>query len=123
MFRAILAVIAGYAIMFIAVLALFGIVLSDPEAVPKGNFMMFSLLYGFLFAIAGGYVAAMIGAGSEMRHALYLAAFSTVLGIISIIATAGQEPLWYQISNAFILIAGVTLGGYLRMQQVARAGR
>ena len=70
MLKAILAVVAGYAIMFIAVLALFGIVLSDPEAVPTGNFMLFSLLYGFIFAIAGGYIAALIGAGAEMKHAL-----------------------------------------------------
>ena len=123
MIRAALAVVAGYAIMFVAILALFGIVLSDPQTTPTAGFMLFSLLYGFLFAIAGGYVAAMIGAGAEMRHALYLAAFSTVLGIISIAATAGQEPLWYQIANAMILVAGVTLGGYLRTQQVARAGR
>ena len=123
--RSILAVIAGYAVMAIAVMALFAIWFRGqvPTEAPSSEFMLFSIAYAFVFAVLGGYITALIARRSEMKHVLVLAAFGLLMGIVSMITAAGQEPLWYQITNMVVMMAAVILGGYLRMKKTqAQAG-
>ena len=94
--------------MAIAVMALFVIWFRAPGATPSGGFMVFSLGYGFVFASIGGYATAAIAKRREMAHALSLAGFSLLMGIVSMIMAAGGEPLWYQLAN--MAVHGVRRG-------------
>jgi peptidoglycan/LPS O-acetylase OafA/YrhL len=118
--RSILSVIAGYLIMAIAVIALFVIWFRGPEATPSGGFMVFSLGYGLVVAGIGGYATAAIAKRREMAHALSLAGFSLLMGIISMFMADGREPLWYQLANMAVMVCAVVLGGHLRAKQVMR---
>jgi len=119
--RSILSVIVGYLVMAIAIMALFAIWFRGKVTPPSDGFMLFSLGYGFVFAVVGGYVTAMIAKRSEMKHAMALAVFSVLMGIVSMVASAGQEPFWYQIANMVVMVSAVVLGGYLRVRQVRKA--
>jgi hypothetical protein len=125
--RSILAVIAGYLIIAVAVMALFAISFPDADPAnipaPSMGFMLFSIVYGFVFAVLGGYVTALLAKRAEMKHTLALGALGVVLGIISMVTAAGREPLWYQITNMVVIAAAVLLGGYFRTRKVkAQAG-
>ena len=116
--RSILSVIVGYLMMALAIMALFAIWFRGKDAAPSDGFMLFGLGYGFVFAVVGGYVTAMIAKRSEMKRAMALAIFAVLMGIVSMIAYAGREPRWYQIANMVVVVTGVLLGGHLRVRQV-----
>jgi hypothetical protein len=115
--RSVLAVVVGYLVMAIAVVALFAVWFREPNAVPSRGSMLFSLSYGFLFGVVGGYVTALIARRSEVRHAIALAGLLAIRGAVPLIASAGQEPLWYQVATILVMVFAVMLGGYLRARQ------
>lgn len=119
MARSILSVIAGYLVMAIAIMILFAVWFGgDLEATPTTAFLLFSLVYGFAAATAGGYVTALIAGRAEINHAAALAALAVVMGIVSVITAAGREPVWFQIANMVVVVAAILLGGSLRARQV-----
>ncbi len=120
--RSVLSVIVGYLVMAIAIMALFAIWFRGKETPPSEEFMLFSLGYGFVFAVVGGYVTAMIAGRSELKHALALALLSVLMGIVSMVASAGREPRWYQIANMVVMVSAVVLGGYLRVRKARGQG-
>lgn len=123
--RSILAVIGGYVVMSIGIMALFMVAFPNPTlaATPSMNFMLFSLAYGFVFAVIGGYVTAWIAKRAEMKHTLALIGLGIVMGIVSVVMAAVKQPKWYQSGNFVVMIAGNLLGGYLRARQVATSPR
>jgi NhaP-type Na+/H+ and K+/H+ antiporter len=56
-----------------------------------------------------------------MSSVWFLALLSVLMGIVSMVASAGQEPFWYQIANMVVMVSAVVLGGYLRVRQVRKA--
>ena len=125
MLRSILAVIVGYLVLAIPVFILFFAWFGgyNPQNLPEPGmgFMLFSLVFGFVFAGGGGYVCALIARRSEMNHAVALAALIVAMSIISIISAAGNEPLWYQLATLVIAVMAVLIGGFVRAGQVAKA--
>jgi peptidoglycan/LPS O-acetylase OafA/YrhL len=119
MVRSVLAIVAGYLVMAIAITVLFAVSFPDPVVNPSNAFMLFSLAYGFLFATLGGYTTAWIARRAEMSHATALAAFAAILGIISMIATTDSEPLWFELASLIVVVVAVLLGGSMRARQVA----
>jgi peptidoglycan/LPS O-acetylase OafA/YrhL len=120
MVRTILSVISGYLVMAIAVMILFAIWFNDPNTKPDNTFMLFSLVYGFLFATVGGYITTLIADRPDMKSAFALAGLAVILGIVNMIGARGQEPLWFQILNILLALAGILLGGFLRMRQLGK---
>ena len=121
MVRSIIAVIVGYLVMVVASMALFAIWFREPSTKPTMGFELFSLGYGFVFGVIGGYVTAVIAKRLEMKHTMALAGLSVLMGIVSMISFAGQEPFWYSIANMVIMVCAVVLGGYLRARQMMTA--
>lgn len=111
--------IVGYIAMAVAIMILFAIWFRGSEVVPSRGFMVFSLGYGFLCAVAGGWVTAVIARREEVRHAMFLAGLVLLMGIVSIILSNASEPLWYQIANTTVILPAILLGGYLRLRQVS----
>lgn len=116
--RSVLAVAAGYLVMFVAVVAFFAVALGSPEATPSPRFLAASLVVGFLAAGAGGWTTATIAQRAQMQHAAALVGLVVALGIVSWLLSAGREPLWYGLANVAVGAGGVLLGGYVRQAQV-----
>ena len=121
MLRSVGAVAAGYLLIFAAILILFAVAIPDPLVTPGRGFMLFSLAYGFVFGILGGYVCGLIAQRSEVKHAAVIAGIGILLHILSMVLAAGKEPLWYQLAYMAILTAAVLLGGWLRACQRAKS--
>ncbi len=110
--RSVLAVLTGYLILAFAIVLLFFYFARGPQP-PGTGFLLFSLLYGFLFAFEGGYVAALIGKPAPLKHAWALAGFALVMWLWSTITAWGREPAWFQFAN-LIFLPGILLGGFVR---------
>jgi hypothetical protein len=123
-------VLAGLAVMVIGVMAaeaiataiLFPNAMSGetpPPAPPA--FLALNLGYGALFAVAGGFVAALVARRAPLAHAAALAAVALVGTIVSTVLMnvlapkeAALEPPWYPYVLAVLGPGGVLLGGWLR---------
>ena len=120
MLRSGVAVGLGYAIMGVGVMGLFAIWFRQPDLLPSRGFMIFSLIYGGIMAVMGGYITATIAKRAELKHALALAVVVGTMAFISMVTAQGQEPVWYQIANLMMAIPAVVLGGYLKSRQRER---
>ena len=124
MARGILAVVAGYIVMAIGVVTVTGAVAvlfptwSSPE---NAAYVIFNLGFSLVFALAGGYVTAVVAKRAPLRHAIALAALAFILAIISMVVETGPQPRWYQLSLVIIMPPAMVLGGYLRARQVPAA--
>ena len=119
--RSILAVVAGYIVAILFVVAFFairGAVVGD--APPGTGGAIVSLLFGLAGAIAAGWVTARLAPAEPMRHAVWLIAVSVTIGVLFtwIFPTGSPEemalePLWTQIGNLVVVILGVPVGARL----------
>jgi hypothetical protein len=123
MLRSIGAVVAGYLVMAVAIMVMFIIAFPDPTVTPGMGFMIFSLAYGFLFGILGGWVCGLIARKAELKHAAVIAAIGILISILSMIFAAEQSPVWFQVANMVVLTIAVTAGGWLRARQRAKAAQ
>ena len=142
MLRSILGGIAGYLIMFVFIFVTFTglyFALGPDRAFTAGTYQVsilwiaVSTVLGTLAAIAGGYVAAMVGKG--FTAVKVLAGIILVMGLITVAVmamtpaptgartadvpnmeamTKAQTPIWIAILNPIIGIVGAMIGGRLR---------
>lgn len=117
MLRSIGAVVAGYLVIAIAIIVMFVIAFPDPTVIPGMGFMIFSLIYGFLFGILGGWVCGLIAQRAEVKHAAVIAAIGILISVLTMIFAPAKEPMWYQIANMVLLTIALLIGGWLRTQQ------
>jgi hypothetical protein len=126
--RSILAVLVGYFVIAAAIIVT-GVALtvlfpdaSDPEGMRfrAAPWLLFILGSGFVYAVAGGYVTAVVARRSEIKHALALGALMVVLGVVTLAAEYGRYPLWYQLGLVLIAVPGVVSGASLRARRVSR---
>jgi hypothetical protein len=144
MFRSIISVVVGYVVMAILVGLSFVPVLVAPDLVfeygsanASLGFSIFSLIAGFVAAVAGGLVAAVV-ARRDSRYALpVFAGLVLIFGVASAVASVraerpsvsadeisrmtimeraskGKEPTWYAFMLPLVGSGGVLAGGALR---------
>ncbi len=73
--------------------------------------------------LVGGYVAAWLGGGRPLRHALAVVAFLCVDGVYVLVKNIGGHPLSYELAGALTLILATVAGGWLRSRQADRGRR
>jgi hypothetical protein len=143
MFRYILAVIAGYAVMAaIVMVGLFApFLLKRDLAMEPGtldvklSFMVYALVMGFVAAAVGGWVCAKISRCH--RVVLVLAGLAFVIGIVMAVQNynkpwptltaeqiekmplpklgeVGRQPDWYAFTLPFVAGIGILIGGRIR---------
>lgn len=117
MLRSVGAVAAGYLLIAAAIIILFAVTYPDPTVIPGQGFMLFSLVYGFIFGILGGWVCGLIAKRAEIKHAAVIAGIGILLTLLSMLFAPGREPMWYQLANMAVLTAAVLLGGWIRARQ------
>ena len=121
MVRSVMAVIAGYFIFAISALLLFRLTGRNPHAPAEIWFVIVTILYGFFFATLAGFVAARLGKGFEIEHALGVASLIAALGAASLLAEVKSGAIWTQLAAILIIAPCAMLGGYLRQRQVGKA--
>ena len=123
--RSIIAVLAGYVTMVVAVgigLALLLVAFGDGFAPPEeprpfdgpAYILVLEVVVSALAALAGGYVCAWIARRNELAHALGLLGLMVPLSVLSAVGEAGLKPLWSSIAVALVGVGGVVLGALLR---------
>jgi hypothetical protein len=135
MLRSILAVIAGFLVTAIIVMATtalaamaFGLpMLSTSEATagaptvtPSTGYLITNLVCSALAAIVGGWTAATIGRRHPMGHAGGLAVLLAVGGAVGVAWPQPGQPTWYPTSLLVIGPLGALFGGFLRQLRDAR---
>ncbi|HKS76933.1 MAG TPA: hypothetical protein VJQ82_27240 [Terriglobales bacterium] len=118
MLRSVLAVVIGYLLFGLSAFAFFRLSGHDPHAPASAAFMILSVVYGVVFAIGGGYLAAWIAGKFEIEHAFAVATLVAAIGAASYIAEAPGESKWTQLSGILIIAPAAILGGYLRRRQL-----
>ncbi len=91
----------------------------DQTVQPTMTYLAANLFLGFLGAVLGGYLAAMVGREKPMLAVGALAGLLVVMSIVAALATDKQtqeadQPAWYPYVIAPIGIGGVLLGGLMR---------
>lgn len=127
MIRSILALAAGYFAILILTIGLFMVLGTFfPNVFLSTPGVLAILACDFLFAAAGGFVAAALAPHSQLRHALWLGAVLVLFGLVMVAWVgfspaegAGKEPLWYQVCRVLVTMPAVLLGGsrQVAMQQ------
>ena len=133
MLRSILAVIVGYLavaiIVMVTTMAAAAALIPGAMAAmrtrqrptPTPAYLVANLACGFLAAVVGGYVAGVIAIVSPFAHAAALAALFAVVSLASSRGGRAElgQPAWYPLTILGIGVAGVLVGGWVRLLVVA----
>ena len=125
MLRSVLAVVAGYLLIFAAtILADVALGLLAPDAFPAAGegfapvpWMVLILVYSTIFAAAGGYVTARVARRAELKHGLALAAIMVLMSVGTMITYQGRHPLWFQLTLLVLGPLAVAAGAWLRARR------
>lgn len=123
------AVAAGVAVDWLGTslfVALIWIVLGFSGVVDEGDvetlvdstgFLLFGTTVGVLFTAAGGWTAAFMAAGEEIKHAAVTGTLSLVLGVLMMVTSTGEPhpgtPLWYELVSLLLPVPAAVAGGLL----------
>lgn len=116
--KSILAVLVGYLVFGLSAFFLFQVAGVDPRQEPELGFRILSTLYGVIFALAGGYVAARIAGKKEISHASSVACILAVVATVSLVAQPGHGSLWSQFAALGFMTPAAVFGGVIRARQV-----
>ena len=118
MFRSIGAVVLGFFTLVILVLVTTPVavklVLKDPSQRPTAAYLLVNLLFGFVCAAAGGWIAAHLAQHARLVHAAVLASIVLLLGTWTAAqggAMRAGQPLWYAWTLPFVGAVGALVGG------------
>jgi hypothetical protein len=120
--RGLLVLIASYAVIAIpvivsdaALVALFPKSFSNPQQIPVW-YIPVNLASGFLFLMIGGYFAARIAVGAEIK----LAFACLLIWALCMALPDSCEPLYYKIILGSMVLPGILSGGYVRYLKLQR---
>lgn len=117
MARGLLGVLAGYIIFAGSALLLFFISRHDPHAPASLPFLIFSVVYGMVFALLAGYLAAAIAGRGGMLYAMGVAIAIAAGALVSLMARPGKGAIWSQLAALLLMAPASVLGGYVRTRQ------
>lgn len=115
--RSILAVLAGYAVFAVSALLVFGLSGQKPHADASAGFKTLAIIVGTGFAVAGGYLTALIARKSPIAHSTALGVLLASIAAWSIHASPVKDPIWSQVYAIFFMAPGAVLGGIFRSVQ------
>ena len=117
--RSIVSVIVGYLTFALSAFGLFQISGQPPHQAAPVPFIVGSIVYGAVFALIGGYVAAWLARRRPLAHGLAVAVVSALGAAISLLSTLGKGAIWSQVAALAIMAPCAALGGWLRSKQLA----
>jgi len=117
MIRSVVAVATGYVAFIVLTYSVWAAFGHGSEEVPQENFLMLSLLFETPFAVAAGYLAALVAGSREVRHSAGLAMAMALTGLVGLIAGRDVYPIWVHLATLFVLAPSCYLGGRIRQWQ------
>jgi hypothetical protein len=116
MLRSIAAVIAGYFVFGVSAVLLFQLSGRDPHDAAPGAFMLATTVWGAVFALVGGWLAAHVAVRRPATHAAIVAVLIATGALLSILLDrAGAH--WTHIAAAVVMAPCAWLGGVLASRQ------
>src|SRR5262245_56642855 len=112
MLRSVGAVVAGYFVFAASAVLLFQLSGREPHADAPLAFKIASAIWGAVFAMVGGWLAAHVSVRRPATHGANVAALIAVLAFASILARP-SDALWSQISAIVVMAPCAWLGGVL----------
>jgi peptidoglycan/LPS O-acetylase OafA/YrhL len=112
--RSFLSLIVGYLIFAVAMLILWMVFGYKPKDVPPDGFLVFSIFFECLFALGGGYVAALVAHRKELVHTGILMGVVVVMGVLSLFWPQNELPWWANLATTFPIAPCFLLGGLIR---------
>jgi hypothetical protein len=121
MLRAVLAPIAGYAVIGVLVIftdQLFSLLTHgfDSGATPPHSYFLLSLVTDSLYTALGGYFCAAIARSAARRATLILILGGELIGVGAVIALWHTQPHWFAIGLLLIYPPAVWAGSRFRMR-------
>lgn len=120
--RSIIGVIVGYVVFAASAFAVFRVSGQAAHAEASATFMVLSIASGMLFALVGGYVAALIAGRKPFAHGIAVAAILALGAGVSLASTIGHGAIWSQLSALALMAPSAAAGGWLRSRGSQRAG-
>jgi peptidoglycan/LPS O-acetylase OafA/YrhL len=121
MIRSILAVVLGYLVFALSAFAFFQVSGQAPHQAASIYVMVASIAFGMVFALLGGYLAALVAGHRPLAHGISVAVLLALGAAISLLSTFGKGAVWSQTAALVLMAPCAVLGGWLRMRQVANA--
>src|SRR4051794_13947395 len=119
MLRSIGAVVAGYFVFAVSAVLLFQLAGRDPHASAPLAFQLATIVWGAVFAMVGGWLAAHVSPRRPGTHAAIVAVVIAVLAAGSLVADP-RGAQWTQVSAIVVMAPCAWLGGLLAARR--RAG-
>jgi hypothetical protein len=98
--RSVLAILAGFAVMFVIVIActLLSVALMHLKTGhPTPGYLVLNVVYSLAAAVAGGWVAARVAGYRPITHGVALAALMFVQSALFLLQPAPSQPFLYQV--------------------------
>jgi len=112
MLRTIAGIVVGYLIFAVPAFLLFRLTHHDPHAPANLGFEVFSVVYGVLFALLGGYLGTVIS--RKLWVALTISAIMVAGAVTSMISTGFS---WSPIAALICMVPAAAAGGWLRLRR------
>jgi len=109
--RSIVAVIVGYIIFAVSVLAFFQMSGQPPHQAAPLSIMVESTAVGTIFSLLGGYVAAWIAQRRPIAHGVGVAAVLAIGATVSLLSTLGKGAVWSQVAALVLMTPCAVIGG------------
>ena len=114
--RSLLSLILGYLVFAVTMVLLWMIFGYNPLDVPPDGFLVFSIFCECLFALGGGYVAALVAKRKEILHTGILTGVVAAMGILSLFWPLNELSWWANLATAFPIAPCFLLGGFIRVK-------
>jgi peptidoglycan/LPS O-acetylase OafA/YrhL len=115
--RSLLSLIIGYLIFAVAMLLLWMVFGYKPKDIPPDGFLVFSIFCECLFALGGGYVAALVANRKELVHTGILSGVVAVMGVLSLFWPQNELSWWANLATAFPIAPCFLLGGLMLLRK------
>jgi hypothetical protein len=121
------ALIAGYlvsALLIGVTIALLGGLFPESYRPENTAWVVFNVLYGCVYAVAGGYVTAWLAPSRPVTHAIVLGGLMAALAVLTAVMAAGtppaageaRQPGWYYPALAVVVLPSIVLGAWIRVR-------
>jgi hypothetical protein len=118
MLRSLGAVVAGYFVFAASAVLLFQLSGQDPHAPAPLSFEIASVVWGAVFALVGGWLAAHVSVRQPAAHAAAVALVIAAGALASMLADRGAAH-WSQLSALAVMAPCAWLGGVLAARRKA----
>jgi peptidoglycan/LPS O-acetylase OafA/YrhL len=119
--RGIGGVVIGYLVFGISAGFLFRATGQDPHASATIAFIVFSTLYGIVFAFLGGFAATTISGIPSLIPALVVGVLIAAGAIVSMLARPGDGEIWSQLGALLLMAPSAAAGGAARLWMLFRS--